>query len=198
MTTEADLLKAMIERPNDASLGLIFADWLDERGDPRAEFFRRPIIDKAKTKAVPNNLAVLYSAITVQYEDAAWTRGVYGWQKFREGKCLGSNLSDHDVPLTLLAARAYSKWPRYTIFTGLQAVGIVRYGDKRPWWSLCYVCCGYLRTDGTREYLPQSDRMTEKEAEARAKKDADWNGVPFVGLVEAPPSAFPGWGRPMV
>jgi uncharacterized protein (TIGR02996 family) len=198
MTTEPAFLKAMIEDPSDVNLGLIFADWLEERGDPRGKFFRHPIMDRAKKKKVPSNLPVLYAENGVEYEGAAWTREAARWKVFQNGKCLGSNLSDREVPLTLLAAIAYSRWPRYTIFPGLQAVGIVRYGDKRPWWSVCYVCCGYLRTDRTREYLPQSDRMTKKGAEARARKDADWNGVPFVGLIEVPPSAFPGWGRPMV
>lgn len=40
MHDEATFLQAMQERPDDTALRLVFADWLDERGDPRGEFLR--------------------------------------------------------------------------------------------------------------------------------------------------------------
>src|SRR5262245_19339247 len=39
MPTEADFLEAIRQTDDDASR-LIFADWLEERGDPRGEFMR--------------------------------------------------------------------------------------------------------------------------------------------------------------
>src|SRR5438874_10019999 len=40
MTTEEDLLRAILDDINDAPRRLVFADWLEERGDPRAEWVR--------------------------------------------------------------------------------------------------------------------------------------------------------------
>src|SRR5262245_32367297 len=40
MQDEAALLQAMQENPEDTSLRLVFADWLEERGDPRGELIR--------------------------------------------------------------------------------------------------------------------------------------------------------------
>jgi uncharacterized protein (TIGR02996 family) len=40
MTQDQAFLQAIIQNPDDDSLRLIFADWLDERGDPRGEFIR--------------------------------------------------------------------------------------------------------------------------------------------------------------
>jgi uncharacterized protein (TIGR02996 family) len=40
MTTEEDFLRAILDDINDAWRRLVFADWLEERGDPRAEWLR--------------------------------------------------------------------------------------------------------------------------------------------------------------
>src|SRR5262245_42703089 len=40
MQDEAAFLRAMQEHPEDDSLRLVFADWLEERGDPRDELIR--------------------------------------------------------------------------------------------------------------------------------------------------------------
>ena len=40
MTEEEAFLTAVCERPDDDAPRLIFADWLEERGDPRGEFIR--------------------------------------------------------------------------------------------------------------------------------------------------------------
>lgn len=40
MNDEASFLQAMLEHPDDASLRLVFTDWLEERGDPRGELLR--------------------------------------------------------------------------------------------------------------------------------------------------------------
>jgi uncharacterized protein (TIGR02996 family) len=40
MTTEEDFQRALDAQPEDWQTRLVFADWLDERGDPRAEGYR--------------------------------------------------------------------------------------------------------------------------------------------------------------
>lgn len=40
MSSERDLFQAILENPEDIALRLIYADWCDERGDPRGEFIR--------------------------------------------------------------------------------------------------------------------------------------------------------------
>jgi uncharacterized protein (TIGR02996 family) len=40
MNQEDAFLKAMVDEPGDAGQRLVFADWLDERGDPRGELLR--------------------------------------------------------------------------------------------------------------------------------------------------------------
>jgi uncharacterized protein (TIGR02996 family) len=40
MTHDEAFLQAIIENPNDDTLRLIYADWLEERGDPRGAFLR--------------------------------------------------------------------------------------------------------------------------------------------------------------
>src|SRR5215472_2671870 len=40
MSHEEGLLQAIIDEPDDDGLRLIYADWLEERGDPRSEFIR--------------------------------------------------------------------------------------------------------------------------------------------------------------
>jgi uncharacterized protein (TIGR02996 family) len=40
MHDEAALFQAILAQPDDEGLRLVYADWLEERGDPRAEFIR--------------------------------------------------------------------------------------------------------------------------------------------------------------
>src|SRR5262249_10870850 len=39
-THDEAFIEAIVESPDDDGLRLIYADWLDERGDPRGEFIR--------------------------------------------------------------------------------------------------------------------------------------------------------------
>jgi uncharacterized protein (TIGR02996 family) len=51
---EAAFLCAVLERPDDRASGLAYADWLEERGDPRAEYVRSRLAApgrRRKTKA---------------------------------------------------------------------------------------------------------------------------------------------------
>lgn len=40
MTDESAFLRRICEQPDDVDLRLVYADWLEERGDPRGEFIR--------------------------------------------------------------------------------------------------------------------------------------------------------------
>jgi uncharacterized protein (TIGR02996 family) len=40
MTEERAFLMAILERPDDDNTKLVYADWLEEQGDPRCEFLR--------------------------------------------------------------------------------------------------------------------------------------------------------------
>src|SRR5579884_4103642 len=40
MTRENAFLQAILENPADDTARLVYADWLEERGDPRGEFIR--------------------------------------------------------------------------------------------------------------------------------------------------------------
>ena len=40
MTVEEAFLEQCLDRPDDLALRLVYADWLEEQGDPRAEFLR--------------------------------------------------------------------------------------------------------------------------------------------------------------
>ena len=40
---EHDLLQAVYTAPDDDAPRLVYADWLEERGDPRAEFIRAQV-----------------------------------------------------------------------------------------------------------------------------------------------------------
>src|SRR5437764_14382885 len=40
MTDEASLVRAIRDDPDDLALRSVYADWLEERGDPRAELVR--------------------------------------------------------------------------------------------------------------------------------------------------------------
>src|SRR5262245_9077323 len=40
MLTEDDFLRAILDDVNDGARRLVFADWLEERGDPRCEWLR--------------------------------------------------------------------------------------------------------------------------------------------------------------
>src|ERR1700731_4683476 len=40
MPREQDFIRAIIANPTDDALRLVFADWLEERGDPRGEYLR--------------------------------------------------------------------------------------------------------------------------------------------------------------
>ena len=40
MATESQLITEVLDNPDDDDPRLVYADWLDEQGDPRGEFIR--------------------------------------------------------------------------------------------------------------------------------------------------------------
>jgi uncharacterized protein (TIGR02996 family) len=57
MTDDSTFLRALLTSPNDNDLRLIYADWLEERGDPRAPFLRLEVaLHETKSSARPPEL----------------------------------------------------------------------------------------------------------------------------------------------
>src|SRR3954462_7787220 len=86
---EAAFLDRVCADPDDDAPRLIFADWLDERGDPRGEFIR---VQVALARIPPGDLrrdtlVDREAALLARYH-APWSdrlRGVAGWTEFRRG-----------------------------------------------------------------------------------------------------------------
>jgi uncharacterized protein (TIGR02996 family) len=54
MTTEDDFQRALDEHPDDWHTRLVFADWLDERGDPRGPGYRALGQQRRRAMACPS------------------------------------------------------------------------------------------------------------------------------------------------
>src|SRR3954466_6350440 len=86
---EAAFLDRVCADPDDDAPRLIFADWLDEHGDPRGEFIR---VQVALARIPPGDprrdtLVDREAALLARYH-ARWSdrlRGVAGWTEFRRG-----------------------------------------------------------------------------------------------------------------
>ncbi len=70
MSEEEALLRAMIDRRGDDTARLVYADWLDERGDPRGAFLRAEL-EWARTGKKEKALRALAAAL-----DAVWVARV--------------------------------------------------------------------------------------------------------------------------
>jgi len=86
---EAAFVERVAADPEEDGPRLVFADWLDERGDPRGEFIRVQVAlarlpaDDPRADALRDREA----ALLARYH-AAWSeplRGVAGWTEFRRG-----------------------------------------------------------------------------------------------------------------
>src|SRR5262245_48553832 len=58
MSEDEPFLRAILTNPDDRVSRLVYADWLDERGDPKAEFIRLEA-QLAELPPVHNDIAVL-------------------------------------------------------------------------------------------------------------------------------------------
>jgi uncharacterized protein (TIGR02996 family) len=77
MNTEETLLRAVIERPHDQAARLVYADWLEEHGDPRAEFLRLEVELCEMPERHPNRAQVRERLKSLWQEfDADWLASV--------------------------------------------------------------------------------------------------------------------------
>src|SRR5262245_8917795 len=63
MTDEASFLAAIAENPDDKNLPLIFADWLDEQGDPRGQWIRNYRVRSWMGPTLQNPIPALLKAL---------------------------------------------------------------------------------------------------------------------------------------
>src|SRR5262249_25691611 len=77
MDNDKAFLRAIADNPTDRATRLVYADWLEERGDPRAEFLRvqydlaQQISDKARFRDLCHREQELVGQL-----DAAWIQRV--------------------------------------------------------------------------------------------------------------------------
>ena len=77
MKDEAAFLQAMLANPEDNDLRLVFADWLEEWGDPRGEFIRLlhtltqsiEVPDRSKLEDRLRNLAEVWGTASRPFLD---------------------------------------------------------------------------------------------------------------------------------
>ena len=68
MTEEAGFIAALLAEPDDRTTLLVYADWLDDRDDPRAEYLRLLAADKAdemRALEIHSRLAELRTRIDI-------------------------------------------------------------------------------------------------------------------------------------
>jgi uncharacterized protein (TIGR02996 family) len=86
---EAAFLDRVCADPDDDAPRLIFADWLDERGDPRGEFIRVQLalaqlsVGDPRRTALGDREAGLLARFHKAWSDPL--RGIAGWAEFRRG-----------------------------------------------------------------------------------------------------------------
>src|SRR5215211_6364640 len=86
---EAAFLDRVCADPDDDAPRLIFADWLDERGDPRGEFIRvqvalnRLFAGDPRRDPLSDREAHLLARFHAPWSDPL--KGIAGWTEFRRG-----------------------------------------------------------------------------------------------------------------
>src|SRR5688572_12656020 len=72
MTHQEAFVQSILEAPDDDDVRLIYADWLEERGDPRGEFIRLQIeLAKYRTGQRPTELTQRERAL-IQAHGREW------------------------------------------------------------------------------------------------------------------------------
>lgn len=74
MEDEAAFLRAIADQPEDDAPRLVYADWLEERNDPRAEYLRVEHRGRANPAAERERLDALRARL-----DPAWLRAVHDY-----------------------------------------------------------------------------------------------------------------------
>jgi uncharacterized protein (TIGR02996 family) len=116
MNDEAGFLNAIRDNPDDDTARLVYADWLEERGDIRGEYLRL----EYQLSQIPLRLAQLREQI-----DPAWLRAVTKWHKVvlldfvPTDKIQVIKLVREVTQLGLKEAKDLVEAPRSTILDGL-------------------------------------------------------------------------------
>lgn len=124
MSDDQDFLRAVLASPQDNSLRLVYADWLEERGDPRAMFLRLEVArHETDPSARPRDLGEQLRHARCGL-DARWLalvdRSEAGWRIVRSrpvpntyGKAIPAfihNFSYHFAPIDVYADGAINCW----------------------------------------------------------------------------------------
>lgn len=82
---EHDFLQAICESPDDVAPRLVYADWLDEQGDPRGEFIRVQCERETLSERDPRcrDLDFRSRSLLAQYRNV-WARPVRKWSRVTE------------------------------------------------------------------------------------------------------------------
>jgi uncharacterized protein (TIGR02996 family) len=85
MTDNEALLRAVLAAPDDDAPRLVYADWLDEHGDPARAAFIRAQVELGRRPADPNRTLQLRKAevALLRANRDAWTAWVPGWAEAR-------------------------------------------------------------------------------------------------------------------
>jgi uncharacterized protein (TIGR02996 family) len=104
MTDERAFLTALLERPDDDATKLVYADWLEEQGDPRGEYLRlmlqvrRGRVVTAEQRQGHQELGAELAELGTQ-ESTAWRSGQgsspENRQRMQRQQALGELLADH-------------------------------------------------------------------------------------------------------
>lgn len=90
---ENGFLKEIAQHPNDDALRMIFADWLDERGDPRGEFIRAQCELANGCWGMRRTLLQSKSKILLKKHGAAWREPFKKWGNVAFDKGLPERIS---------------------------------------------------------------------------------------------------------
>ena len=80
MTEEEAFIQAIADKPADDTPRLIFADWLEERGDPRAEFIRvQCALGQLSSEDSQRAELIGRQRELRRQHEPAWTAPLHGW-----------------------------------------------------------------------------------------------------------------------
>lgn len=105
MPTDASFIQAIIAAPNDATLRLVYADWLDDRDDLRGEYLRLQHAlclhsgNPCHAKDIQIQLTTLAAQLPLPW--LAFFDGSAAWERLRQ---LGPRVRDKDLFSEALAA----------------------------------------------------------------------------------------------
>src|SRR5262245_10797416 len=78
MSEEDAFIRAILTAPGDATPRLVYADWLEERGDPRSEYLRLAFAHRALNAAPPSDVARARRRQLRKQIDPRWVARMHG------------------------------------------------------------------------------------------------------------------------